>query len=357
MPNTYHKPLIYLSGEHRPMVATEFADPQSIPVSAQAANVIQVLADGLYVGDHLKQDAFYVSSTGSDVPGAGTKAAPFQTLDYCLAQISAASPGGTFFANAVIALHANQAFNMTQDFQCGGNVTFTYYGDANYGDFDGPFIANLVDPAIMFDLQRPVIAPQGVVATQGMAGVRLLASNGRQASCTLRGIRINLPASIVGANSLYCDFVTGLNYANPLCNIIGSIINVSDIVSEAGLFGLLARCNPGTLSQYASQFLIQGIPISGTTTPQVLIARQAFLKFYPDYLATNQTAGALTSGSAGSAIMNVNWPIVGAGTVLNKPTLGTFPLIGVSYGLGTYFSNMVRDNQARPLNVICAAIL
>jgi hypothetical protein len=356
---TYFQPLVYDQATQRPLVpaSNELLNPASLPVSTQQGNAVQMLTDGLYIGQYLSQTTYYVAPNGVDAPTSGSKTSPFQTIDYCLSQLTSLSQGPNFSAIAIVALKAGNNYNMTQDFHCNGSITFTFYGDTNYGDFDSPLLGGTIDPAIMLDLARPVIKPQLVSATNGIAGVRLLPSNG-EAKCSLRGVRVDLPAGANANNSYYCDFVTGTNYSTPRCDIYGTIINITDITSSAGLFGLLPRSGLGTLSQFSSQFLIQGVVVSGVTTPQILLAREFFLKFYPDFLGGNQVTGSLTTGSTGSAIMSVNWPVVATAPVLTgKATLGTFPMIGVSYGLGSYFANLVRDNQGRPLNVLCAAIL
>src|SRR5258706_2729751 len=213
----YFKPIIYKLGLHQPMnTATEQSDPTSIPLSSRTVNSLVTLPDGIYSGNILDSAEYYVdSSNGVDATTSGTLVAPYRTLDYALAQLTAKA-NGLFTQTATIALKANETFSLGSDFINAGNLTISFYGDSNYGSFDSPNIGTGAHPSVLIDLARPVISPtSALVSTQWkMFGIR----NKGLGTLTLQGVQINLAGKPVtnpdpSTYGGYSDFITNLNYS------------------------------------------------------------------------------------------------------------------------------------------------
>lgn len=360
----YQNPDVYdaVQKSHRPMVpGTDALNPAIVPVSARANNVLQNLADGLYLGDQLSSAVFYVNSAGSNT-AAGTKAAPWQTLDGAIANLIAASPNGMFKSNTVIALQAGQAFTLSQDITvCGGRLNIAFYGDAQYGDFNGaPIGTSQANPPVMSDLARPTITPaiSQVNAQWKIAGINLAGGD-----VQLTGVQLNLPAApttpAIGLYSNQSDFVRAPVQGSGAVDLVGTIVNLTDTNAYWGLLGMQARARPCTLLQFASQFRINNTLVQDTSaTAAQLTARANFIKFYADFAGNNQTLGTLqptsSNSSSGSALLNLMWSDTESLTVATgKTNLATFPLLfPQSYGMRNYFTNLVRDQQQRALNVL-----
>src|SRR5262249_50149821 len=155
-------PIVYSNQVHRPLGSNEAVDPASIALSARDGNLIQRAPDGLYVGLNLDQPTYYIDgNAGVDIPTSCPKGQPYKTLEYCLYQLNAKSPNLRYYCStANVALKAGQTYTFDTTFINGGDLTFTFWGDTKYGDFDSPYIGSPgTDPALMEDLHRPVIMP------------------------------------------------------------------------------------------------------------------------------------------------------------------------------------------------------
>ncbi len=360
----YFKPIVYDASVHRPLGTGEAIDPTTLPTSARLGNTVIALEDGIYVGPYLDEPTYYVAASGVDDPESGSKAAPYQTLDYCMQQMNAKSSNVPYFSSVVnIALKAGEQFAFNNPFLSGGQITFTFFGDPQYGDFDSPFVGTppYTDPAVMADLQRPIIKPS-THPSNGLACVRLqLSPLGLLPSVALRGVRLDLPVKgpLLGDS----DFVVTFPDVSGRCTLFGAIVNITDTTAEYGVFGAAARANLSTLSQYASQFWVNGAIVVAGAAPDVLIARKYFVKFYSDFAGNHQIgytfAGNPVSASPGSSIMQVNWTETASLPVMaGKFNLATYPLNSdVGFGLRNYFLNITRDQQQRPLNVLSAFLM
>ena len=349
---------------HTPMEDGDTIDPAVIPLSARTNNRIRSLTDGLYLGDSLAKNIYYVNSDGQNLPVMGDKSSPMQTLEYCLQQILAQSITGSIEGDVTIALKAGQTFALTNSYNVSGRLRLTFYGDANYGDFNSTPIGTGAHPYNMADLARPIIA-NTVPSTipRSAAGFRLVGSG----SLRMSGIQINLPArpSSLPTPDEYgnlCDFVTATDYSNSSLILEGTIANMTDAQAVYGLLGVHARAN-ANLMQYASQLRVLNALLVDTDAPaQSLIARKYFFKMYYDYPGNNQQQGALVASTAnsstGSGLLKMNWSEVQALTVINQSTnLASFPaMFSQAYGMRNYIFNLVRDQQSRPLNVIASAL-
>lgn len=360
----YQNPDMYDATQkaHRPMVpGSDAVNPAVVPVSARGNNALQVLSDGLYLGNLLQNSVYYVSPSGSD-SAAGTKAAPWQTLDGAIANLVAMSPAGRFSTFTTIALQAGQAFYLSQDmFLYAGRLNLAFYGDPQYGDFNGALIGtSQANPAVMADLLRPTITP---IISQVNAQWKIAAFVLAGGDVQFTGVQINLPAApsspSIGLYSSQSDFVRVQTQGAGGIDLSGAIVNVTDTNSYWGFLGMWARARPTSLCQFASQFRINNTLIQDTSaTTAQLTARANFIKFYADFAGNNQQLGTLaptsSNSSSGSALLNLMWSDTEALTVsTGKTNQATFPLLfPQSYGMRNYFTNLVRDQQQRPLNVV-----
>lgn len=368
---TYQIPSFYDSVNlvTRPMDSSAQIPPAQMAVSvARSGNNIQVLTDGIYVGNVLPQPTVYVnSSTGVNATTSGTKVTPYATLDYALSQAIANSVTGTLNTQLIVALQAGQTFAFTNDVAvAGGQVTITFYGDTQYGDFNSASIGTGAEPAMMSDLVRPIIVPivSNVAGQWHMAGF-----NRNGGSVKLLGVQINLPAApatpSITLYSQYADYVRSMNYAGPGSLILeGTIVNMTDITSFWGICGTMPRSTGMTFVQYGSQFQVNGILLtstSGATTGQ-LTARKYFVKFYADSAGNNQTqmvlSGTTATTSSASGILNLTWADTEALTVAaGKTNQASFPVIfDINYGFRNYIYGLLNDQQQRPTNVISSRL-
>lgn len=360
MPKTLHKPIIYqpLKSTHEETGPNDALDPNYIAISETQVNQIKAYPDGLYVGPYLSQGAFYVAASGSDVPTAGSLATPFQTLGYCLSQLTAQEPSG-FTKIAIIALKAGETFTFPDSFYMrGGKLSFTFFGDPTYGSFNSPLIGGTTFPSLMADLQRPIIQVGIAPATVGgSAGIVMIGREGigefaETPMVILNGVQVNLPSGAHGTGNI--DFIKCANGAVGRLTLDGAIVNMSDPTSQYGLLGMEAwsECK---VYQFASQLKVAGTLVAAGDPVANLSARQWFFKFYQDFLGNNQTflnySG--NTGTPGSGMMTLSWSDVAAMPVIpTKTNLGTYPVLNdPAAGLTNYFFNLTRDQQQRPLNV------
>lgn len=369
-PFLYYKAIIYKDAVHRPLATSERLSGDSIPVSQLPNNNIRVVSDGLYVGGATQSTAYYVSTvTGVDEPTSGTKVQPFQTIQYAIDTIIstydlnnpvALADAKTVLGSITLALKSGETFPFNKTYDVRGRVELTFYGDTQYGDFNGPLIGSPgVEPAYMADLQRPVITP-GIEAVtgNGVYHLQLLDSqSGSPSTVALYGVRVDLPANAVAADSDYCSFCNVAYSNSGRMQILGSIVNRTDTQSSYGAFGIHSR-SEGVLEEYCSQFLIQGNqiqPVGGGFQPTAdqLLARKYFITFYPDLRGNNQSGGSLLNAPVPTGLLRLMWSVETADPVLTgKTNLATYPVASdVTYGLGNYFFNLSRDTQGRPLNV------
>lgn len=347
---------------------TESVNPVLMPISARTGNQLQNLGDGMYIGQNLNADAYYVNNTtGVDDGSHGTRAAPFRTLDFALAQLTAQSPNGQFRGLSTIALQAGQTFTMNADFNIfAGSLTITFYGDPQYGDFNSPVVGSGAQPAWMSDLQRPIIVPSvTAVASQWyMFGINRAGGN-----VSVRGVKVNLPPApatpTIGLYSQFADFVRSQNLSDPgYVSLVGSIINMTDTNAFFGFLGIPARALSTSFAQFASQFQVNGILLNAANSPTAaqLLARQYFIKMYAD-LPGNSSTGVLSptsqNSSGGSGIVNLSWSDTEVLTVATgKTNLGTFPPnFDINFGIRNYIFGLQKDQQSRPTNVISPRLI
>lgn len=366
---SYQNPIYYdsTSKAYKQLQASDNnALPSSvIPISATNGNEIQALTDGIYDGTNTV--VYYVNSNGTDAPTNGTKASPFKTLDYALTRVLALGNNGIYPTTVTIALAAGQTFPLTTSYivHTYSVLILTFYGDPNYGDFDGPAIGSGALPETMADLDRPIITPT-VSSTSPWVMAQIIRVGGY---IHLRGIQVNLPAaptpSSINLYSDSSDFIK--NYDQSSSGIIalsGTIINMTDINAYWGFMGIRSGSNLTQLNQIASQFQIGGVPMDASHNPTAgqLLARQYFIKFYLGSAGNSQQIFLATTSlnsTTASGTIYVNWADTEALTVLSSKTnLASFPLASdVTYGLRHYIFNLNIDQQQRPLNFLCSRII
>lgn len=351
---TDRRPIVYRDAVHQPLDANDRLDVPSIPVQLAPNNhqLIQTPDIGLYVGPLLNgRSAFYVADSGTDDPLAGDKATPFKTLDYALARIQAMS-NGEYKSGIVIALKAGETFTMNDNFACYNALTIAFWGDPQYGDWDSPAINGSATPGLMADLSRPVINVGIAPNTSG--GIASFIMFGGQYNnhlrLTLWGVKVNLPGGPHATGAV--DFITGVEWSTSSVKLYGAIVNMTDPTAEFGLYGLEAWCK-GSLYQFGSKLTIGDQEVGPGSSPDVLLARKNFIKFYPDFAGNIQTGLQLHGGSPGSALMELSWSDVPSLPVApGKINQATYPvLFDPAFGLGNYFFNLVRNSQGLPQNV------
>src|ERR1700682_970811 len=318
----YETPTFYDSVNQviRTMDTGSYLPPAMLPVSKVPGNTLQDLSDGLYVGGNVALPAvIYVNTmTGVDAMGNGTLAIPYKSLDYALAQLTAAPLNMQLQTSAVIALQAGQTFSMMNDLNLyGGTLTFTFYGDTNYGSYTNvPVLGTTTDPEFMSNLARPLIEP-AVSSVNGywhLAGINVYGGN-----VVLKGVTVQLPmAPAQPSISLYsnaADFVRAMNNTTDgYLELLGAVVNMMDITAFWGILGLNPRSSY-SLIQYGSQFQVGGTLLNAVALPAPtmaqLAARQYFIKFYPDFVGNNQQQGLLYNTAAtatnASGILKVMW--------------------------------------------------
>lgn len=347
--------------------------PAQVPVSAVSGNLVQNFSDGLYVGTRNplgSTTTFYVNNSGADAVGRGTQAAPFQTLDYALTTAAQQYPASQFVGNVTICLQAGQTFTLVNDFNVytGGVLQIAFYGDPQYGDLNTAY--GTANAQVMSDLARPIITPQ--VASVNGSYWKMAGFNRFGGSINLIGVQVNLPAAPANPSitlySQFADLIRSLEYdAHGYINLRGAIVNVTDTTAFWGILGISARSTGTTLTQFASQFWVNGRALSATATPTPttaeLAARQYFVKFYPEFAGNNQTvsvlSGSSTTTSPGSGVFGLTWSDTPSLLVQNgKTNLGSFPVIfDITYGFRNYVFNLQRDQQQRPLNIVSSRLM
>lgn len=354
---------------HRPMTpGVDVVMTNMIPLSSRNGNTIVSLGDGLYSGNAYVQPAFYVSSAGSNT-NPGTEVAPFATLDYAITTALAQSQSGASITGSIaIALQAGQTFTQSLDVVVGpgGKFTLTFFGDPQYGDYNGAPIGSGADPAVMTDLARPIVNPvvSQVDAQWKMAGITCTGGD-----VSLIGVSIQLPAAPSNPNiaeySTECDYVRTIEDSDSTAvKLTGSIINCTDTTSYWGFLGLCARTRPAVLMQFASQFQVNGTLLtSSAATNAQLLQRPYFIKFFSDYAGNNQQTGTIapTSGnsSPGSAILNLMWSDTESLPVeAGKTNQASFPvLFDINYGFRNYVLGLQFNQFNAPINVLSSRIL
>jgi len=374
MTTTYQLPSFYDSTAvvTRPMDGDAQIPPAQVPVSTATGNQIQVLTDGLYLGQHATPGSpltVYVNtSTGVDAPTSGAKTAPYATLEYAIAQVNALFPNSQFNGIVNIALQSGQTFVVASDHAIyGGLLNITFYGDSQYGDFNA-VIGSGAFSQVMSDLVRPILTfTTSIVSGQShMAGFTRYAG-----SIAFTGVQLNLPAApaapSISSYGLNCDIVRNPDYSQMgNVTLYGSIVNMTDITAFWGFLGTLSSSTGSTFVQFASQFQVQGLTLSATTSPAPttaqLTARQYFVKFFAGFAGNNQQTGMLSPTSAtsstASGIINLTWADTEALVVsTGKTNQASFPIMfDQTYGFRNYVYGLNRDQQSRPLNIISSRL-
>jgi hypothetical protein len=373
MTATIENPVFYDSvlNVHRPMDAGAVIPNTAVPISATEGNTITTLSDGIYSGNYTGL-ILYVDSVLGVNTNPGTKASPLLTIDQAFANLTALFSSGYYSGkNVAIALKAGQNYPWTTNFNMTGDcdLKITFYGDTNYGDFNGADIGTGANPWNMSNLARPNLMP--VSSELQPSGLQQIAGiNRRGGTIAFMGVKITLPAAPsvgapISAYSGYCDVVRSLSpmLGAPLgddggVHLLGSIVNMSDITAYWGFIGTFARATV-RFSQFCSQFQVMGLLMEAANSPTTaeLTARQYFIKFLSDVPGNSQTvslsANSLNS-SAGSGMVYAMWSeaqaLVVTGTTTN---LASYPLsFDPGYGLINYIFGLSQTANGQSLNFL-----
>lgn len=372
MPLTQESPIFYdpVALAFRPMDGNTVFTPGLVPVSAGIGNLIQQYGDGLYVGQQstaADYTTFFVNtSTGSNL-NPGTQTQPFQSFEYAATYVQALFPNGLYNGYVVILLQAGQTFPMIADFNIyGGNLKIGFYGDPQYGNYNSAPVGTGADPAMMSDLERPILAP---ASSNYNAQWKIAGFNRYGGSVDFIGISIQLPAAPASPSpspTLYgpqSDVVRNVNHDQTgYTTLIGSLVNMTDPTAYWGFIGVQARSTGGTLVQYGSQFLVNGLQMSAANSPTTaqLTARQYFIKFYADFAGNNQqlilVGNSTADSSSASGILKVTWADTEQMAVASgKTNQASYPVsFDLTYGLRTYVYNINYDQQQRPINFLAS---
>lgn len=361
---TLHKPIIYqpLKSTHEETGPGDVLDPLTIALSIRSNNKLKAIAgDGLYVGSYLAKSVYYVAASGTDDPAHGDKATPLKTLDYCISVINSQSSPLT--ETVYVALKAGETFTIGDSFAlAGGRLVMTFFGDPQYGDFDGPPVNGSTKPVYMADLQRPIVNAgigPGVTGTAGFVMLgpidSLSLSYAKPSAIELNGVHINLPGGPHSSGQV--DFIGCENGAEGSVSMHGSIVNITDVDAVFGFIGVEANSSV-SISQFASQLQVLGNLVAAGAPTAQLIARKWFFKFYPDFAGNQQTGLDLFGGTPGSGFMRLSWSDTPSLPVAaGKFNQATYPVLNdPAAGMTNYFFNLTRDQQQRTLNCITSRL-
>jgi hypothetical protein len=365
---TYQLPSFYDAALQvtRPMDTTATIPPSQVPVSQQPGNLVQLNADGVYVGKHSyfgSFTAFYVSNAGSDTNN-GSKAQPFQTIAKAIQAAQSLFPNQQITGSVYIALLAGQTFQFPAadvNIYEGANLCFTFYGDANYGDFDQLVAGTQCKSQYMQDLQRPTVTfSTGQVNAQWvMYGI-----NRNGGSVTFEGVALNLPQApatpSIALYSIYSDVVRNVDMSTGgYVRLLGSTVNMTDTTAYWGFMGTHAGSLNTSFVQYGSQFLISNKQMTQSNSPTAtqLTQRQYFIKMLSGFAGNNQTQGTLQPSSNNSTtqsgIISLSWADTEQLTVTgSKVSQPSFPVMfDINYGFRNYVFGLQSDQQQRALNI------
>jgi hypothetical protein len=355
----------------RPMDTTDQIPPAQVPISAAAGNQIQLNADGIYYGSHAAYGSsvmLYINNSGTDATTSGAKASPYQTIAYALTQAQALFPNNQLTGRVTILLQAGQSFAWNVDLTVypGASFIVTFYGDTNYGDYNTLVSGTSCYSQYMSDLARPVINP----ATGTTNGLNSMNGINRAGGLVqLIGVQINLPAAPSNTSILVysnvSDFVRFNSFAEDGgLNLLGTNVNMTDTNSFWGILGIQSLSTSNVMTQFGTQFLINGLQMSAANNPTTtqLNQRQYFIKFYPGYAGNNQVAGVLSGSAANtsgaSGLFNLSWTDTESLTVTgSKVSNPSYPVcFDVTYGFRFYVYGLQRDQQSRSLNVVSSRL-
>lgn len=346
--------------------------PAQVPVSQTSGNLIQVQADGIYVGSHSwfgSQITLYVNASEGSDSGTGTRTVPFATLTHALNAAAALFPDQQITGSVNIALQSGQTFAFpSSDINVypGANLCFTFYGDPNYGDFDTLVAGTQCKSQYMSDLQRPVITFN---VAQKSAQWTMNGVNRYGGSVSFEGVSLNLPQApatpSIALYSIYCDVVRNMDQsAQGYVRLLGSTVNMTDTSAYWGFMGTLSGSLSTSFVQFGSQFLINGQQTSAANKPSTvqLTQRQYFIKMFAGFAGNNQTTGTLqpnaTNSTTQSGVISVSWADTESLTVSgSKVNQASYPIMfDINYGFRNYIYGLQSDQQQRALNVLSSRL-
>lgn len=100
-----------------------------VQLSARADNKLQVVKDGLYIGETMEQPFLYVTRDGND-ENIGTREKPMRTLDAALSRVK-----NTYTGRFYIHLKENEVFDVIDSHYMAGTLEFRTYGPVSDTQF------------------------------------------------------------------------------------------------------------------------------------------------------------------------------------------------------------------------------
>lgn len=102
----------------------------SVGLSKRYDNKIQLVEDGLYLGDSTQQQDYYVSTSEGNDANIGTREKPMRTLDAALSRIS-----NSFTGRIRVHLKENEVFDVVEGHYMEGTLEFRTYGNVSDNQF------------------------------------------------------------------------------------------------------------------------------------------------------------------------------------------------------------------------------
>lgn len=352
--------------EHRPLVSgSETIEPAAIPLSAYPGNKLAINPDGIYQGDNTMSPLLYIDgSAGVDgtLPTDGS-ATTLKTLDYALSLIETYAPG-----EITLLLKAGQTFEIKAQHKLSNvKLTLSYYDDPKYGLYNVQYKTSKIAPQLQEDLTRPIVTCTEYYSAGGLwtcPYVRLINS-----TLDAHGIYFTTPTPPTGTTNIQLSQYSAESdlfiSEDSVVNISGCVVNKKDRSNFSGFLGVASRKRT-TLTQYASQFQVEGAMLTDSVTTATLLAgRGYFIKFLPDIPTddsfTTPYALVATSEAATDAtgLLTLMWLLCStiADSVSGSSSLKSFPLADTTHGIMNYIYGIRRDSQHRALNIATSLLL
>lgn len=187
-----------------------------VQLSKLSDNKLQVVDDGLYIGDTMKQPFLYVTRDGND-DNIGTREKPMRTLEAALARIEPAYTG-----RFAIYLKENEDFDVRGDYQMNGILELRAYGDIvdrTYPDakpenlyYHGYTAADYPRPSINFRMS--VIPSQSLVKRGSISAANEI---------VVLGMKVNAYNKVENDNPAYSGYIPGV-FNTRVLNLNGVIL-------------------------------------------------------------------------------------------------------------------------------------
>ena len=202
--------------DQRTIVGNGHDQALRVQLSKLSDNKLQVVDDGLYIGDTMKQPFLYVTRDGND-DNIGTREKPMRTLEAALARIDPAYTG-----RFAIYLKENEDFDVRDAHQMNGTLELRAYGDVvdNTYPFSKPgnlyyrgyTAVNYPRPSINFRME---VIPSQMLVRRGS----ISATN----EIVVYGMKVNAYNKVENDNPAYSGYIAGV-FNTRVLNLNGVIL-------------------------------------------------------------------------------------------------------------------------------------